>query len=104
MSLTNMQTGCYIDGSHMSALDFSIAIIEFSHNHGFELDYAAFDRDVFDIQNNELDEDLYMEIVTAIDWTYDDALDYLNDTAPENMYWAVRDSSLFLIDEDEADD
>jgi len=100
MSLTKMQTGCYIDGSHMDNIQFTLCVIELAHNYGFELDWEQFIKDATSLGAAEamMEEDELFEILNALDWTYDDALDYLNDTAPDGMYWEVEDSSLFLME------
>ena len=100
MNLSDAETGCYIDGSHMDNIQFTLCVIELAHNYGFELDWEQFIKDVTALGAAEamMEEDELFEILNALDWTYDDALDYLNDTAPDGMYWEVEDSSLFLME------
>lgn len=96
-----METGCYIDGSHWSSFDFAVAVIDFAVDRGFEIDMETYRADLEWLKSEDDDEDKYLDIVDALDWTYQDALDYLNDTAPDNLIWTVEDQSLFL---EEADD
>jgi hypothetical protein len=51
-----------------------------------------------------MEEDELNEVLDAIDWTYEDAIEYLNTNTREPLVWVVRDQSLMLMDEDEADD
>lgn len=90
--------GCYIDGSHMSSIDFTIAVIDFAVSRGFEIDEAQYRQDVVDITRHpeRLDDETEHEIMNALDWTYDEALDYLNEIDnPAGRYWNVADQSLF---------
>jgi hypothetical protein len=104
MNLSDVETGCYIDGSHMSSFDFTAAVIEFAHDHGFELEYDQFVKDVNDIRDDLLTDDDIYDVMDALDWTYEDALDYLNTNTRPGLVWVVEDQSLFLMTEEEADD
>lgn len=94
-----MQAGCYIDGSHMSNLDFTIAVIDFAVSLGFEIDHQAY-RD--DLENLPVaDDDERLDILDALDWTMQEAMDYLNDeVAPEGSHFWIYESSLFLEEAD----
>jgi hypothetical protein len=81
-----MEPGIYIDGSHMSNTDYSIAVIRFAVANGFEIDYFQFNKDVADLEERSLVDDDLNEILDSIEWTYMDAVDYLNDTDP---YWSL---------------
>jgi hypothetical protein len=94
-------TGIYIDGSHTSSVDFQVAVIRFAIDRGYEIDANQMDKDVAWINNERDDEDILLDILDGLDWAYEGALDYLNDTAPDNLVWTVEDNSLFL---EEADD
>ena len=104
MNLIDGGSGCYIDGSHMSSFDFSAAVIEFAHDFGFELEWEAFLKDVEWMNGDETDDERLSDILDAVDWTYEDALEYLNTNTREGLVWVVREQSLFLMDEDEVDD
>ena len=104
MNLSDVETGCYIDGSHMSSFDFSAAVIEFAHDFGFELEWEAFLRDVEWMNGDETDDERLSDILDAIDWTYEDALEYLNTNTREGLVWVVREQSLYLMTFEEADD
>lgn len=104
MNLSNAETGCYIDGSHMSSFDFAALVIEMAHEYGFELEWEAFVRDVEWMNGDETDDERLSDILDAVDWTYEDAIDYLNDNTRPGFVWVVREQALLLMDEDEADD
>jgi hypothetical protein len=104
MNLSDVETGCYIDGSHMSSFDFSAAVIEFAHDHGFELDWDVFLVDTEQFRAGEISDEFIPEVLNALDWTYEDALDYLNDNTRPGLVWVVREQGLILMDEGEADD
>lgn len=89
--------GCYIDGSHMSNFDFMVAVIDFAIDRGFELDEETYRKDVDDMRNGEIKDEWIMDVLDSLDWTYDDALDYLNDIDnPAGRVWHVEDQSLFM--------
>ena len=89
------EMGCVIDGSHMNWTDFTIAVIEFAIERGFELDVELFRQDVADMQSDSIFED-YAVIMDSLDWTYEDALEYLNSITPADYFYLVEDQSLFL--------
>ena len=93
-----METGCYIDGSHWSSFDFSVAVIDFAVDRGFEIDMETYRADLEWLKSEDDDEDKYLDIVDALDWTYQDALDYLNEITREGLYWEVIDQSLYLTE------
>jgi hypothetical protein len=99
-----IETGCYIDGSHMSSFDFAALVIEMAHEYGFELEWEAFLKDVEWMNGDETDDERLSEILDAVDWTYEDALDYLNINTREPLVWVVRDQSLYLMTYEEAED
>lgn len=95
-------TGCWIDGSHRSTLEFTVLVIELAHDHGFELDWDQFISDLSWLESGESDEDKKIDIIEALDWTYEDALGYLNDNTREGLYWEVIDQSLYLVEDADA--
>ena len=96
------ETGCYIDGSHRSSIDFTALVIEMAHDYGFELEWEAFLRDLEWLRTDgEEDDDRLYEILDALDWTYYQALDYLNDNTREGLYWEVIDQSLYLVEDED---
>lgn len=103
MNLSDTETGCYIDGSHMSSLDFAALVIEMAHDYGFELDWDRFIKDLEDFRNGDVDDEWLLDVMDAIDWTYEDALEFLNTNTREGFYWVVEDQSLFLMTEEDAD-
>ena len=98
---SSVEVGCYIDGSHMNSIDFTLAVIDFAVEHGFEIDNEQYNKDREWMNSEEDDEDLYLDILNALDWTYEDALEYLNDNTREGFVWTVEDQSLFLEELDD---
>jgi hypothetical protein len=95
-------TGCVLDGSHMNSIDFTLAVIDLAVDAGFEIDQEQYRKDI-DWMNSEVDdEDIYLDILNALDWTYEDALEYLNDNTREGLAWEVIDQSLYLVEVDDA--
>ena len=95
------EMGCVIDGSHMSSMDFALAVIDFAVDRGFEIDREQYGADVEAYKNDGLDEDTLYEVLDALDWTYEDALDFLNSKLPEGLCYTVDEQSLFLEELDD---
>ena len=89
-------TGCVIDGSHMNSFDFTVAVIDLAVDAGFELDEQAYRKDVDDMRNGEVKDEWIMDVLDSLDWTYEDALEYLNSITPADYFYLVEDQSLFL--------
>jgi hypothetical protein len=104
MNLSDVETGCYIDGSRRDVVEFSLLVIELAHDYGFELDWDRFVKDAANLREPGyvMDDDEIQEIFDAIDWTYEDALEYLNDNTREGLYWEVIDQSLYLTEDADA--
>ena len=94
-------TGCVIDGSHMSSIDFTIAVIDLAIDAGFEIDEEQYRADIWWLDSEEDDEDKLLAIQDALDWTYEDALEFLNSGLPDNLCYTVDDQSLFLEELDD---
>ena len=105
MNLSNAETGCWIDGSHRSNFDFMCMVIEMAESYGFEMDFDQFVKDVEWMRTPNADDvqDRAAEILDALDWTYEDALEYLNTNTRPGFVWVVEDQSLFLMTEEDAD-
>lgn len=92
--------GCVIDGSHMSNFDFMVAVIRYAMSRGFEIETKQFEDDLLWLSKYEdhvaEDEDILLDIYDALDWTYEDALEYLNSITPADYFYLVEDQSLFL--------
>lgn len=97
-----VETGCYIDGSHRGSFDFACLVIEMAHEYGFELEWEAFLRDVEWMNGDETDDERLSDILDAIDWTYEDALEYLQTNTRPGLVWVVEDQSLFLVEDEDA--
>ena len=94
-------TGCVIDGSHMNSIDFTLAVIDLAVERGFEIDHEQYNKDREWMNSEEDDEDLYLDILNALDWTYDEALEYLNEIDLHRGYvWVVDEQSLFREEPD----
>ena len=94
-------TGCVLDGSHMNSIDFTIAVIDLAVDSGFEIDREQYGADVEAYKNEGLDEDTLYEVLDALDWTYEDALEYLNRGLPDNLCYTVDDQCLILEELDD---
>jgi hypothetical protein len=79
-------------------------VIELAHDYGFELEWDQFIADMNWLSSDEVDDDRHYEILDAIDWTYEDALEYLNTNTREGLVWVVREQSLYLMTYEEAED
>ena len=95
------EMGCVIDGSHMNSIDFTLAVIDYAISQGFEIDEAQYREDIEWMKSEEDDEDRLLSILDALDWTYEDALEYLNSGLPDNLCYTVDDQSLFLEELDD---
>ena len=94
-------TGCVIDGSHMSNFDFITAVIDLAIDSGFELDEETYRKDVDDMRNGKVNDEWLMDVLDSLDWTYEDALEFLNSKLPEGLCYTVDDQSLFLEELDD---
>ena len=94
-------TGCVIDGSHMNSIDFTLAVIDLAVDAGFEIDEAQYREDIEWMWSEEDDEDRLLSILDALDWTYEDALEFLNSGLPDNLYYTVECQCLILEELDD---
>ena len=95
--------GCVIDGSHMNSFDFITAVIDLAVDAGFEIDREQYGADLEAYKNDGLDEDTLLSVLDALDWTYEDALEYIQSSTRPGLVWVVEDQSLFLMTEEDAD-
>jgi len=104
MQVTDADLGCLIDGTHMSDLGFITAVIELAIHHGFDrFSVKLYRNDLEMLESGTLDDDEIFEIHEGIDDLYYDALDYLNEVSPDEYYFDVEDSSLFLVRGDDCE-
>ena len=105
MWITDEDLGCLIDGSHMSSLEFITAVIDLAILHGFGgmIDVKIYRKDLKMLEYCILDDDEILEIHESLDELFYDALDYLNEVSPEEYYFDVEDSSLFLVRGDDCE-
>jgi hypothetical protein len=101
MNLSDVETGCYIDCTHRSNFVFMCLVIELAHDYGFEMDWEQYQQDIADYNTDSIFED-FAEILDALDWTFEDALEYLNTNTREGLYWEVIDQSLYLTEDADA--
>lgn len=94
-------TGCVLDGSHMNSFDFITAVIDLAVDAGFEIDRERYGADVEAYKNDGLDEDMLYEVLDALDWTYEDALDFLNSGLPDGLHYTVDCNCLILEELDD---
>ena len=85
----------------MSSIDFGIAVIDLAVDAGFEIDHERYGADKEAYKNDGLDEDMFYEVLDALDWTYEDALDFLNSKLPNGLYYTVDDQCLILEELDD---
>lgn len=94
-------TGCVLDGSHMNSFDFITAVIDLAVDSGFEIDREQYGADLEAYKNDGLDEDTLLSVLDALDWTYEDALEYLNSGLPEGLHYTVDCQCLILEELDD---
>jgi hypothetical protein len=85
----------------MNSIDFTLAVIDFAVEHGFEIDNEQYNKDREWMNSEEDDEDLYLDILNALDWTYEDALEFLNNGLPNGLYYTVECNCLILEELDD---
>ena len=85
----------------MNSFDFITAVIDLAVDAGFEIDQEQYRKDI-DWMNSEVDdEDIYLDILNALDWTYEDALDFLNSGLPDGLHYTVDCNCLILEELDD---
>jgi hypothetical protein len=94
-------TGCVIDGSHMNSFDFITAVIDLAVDAGFEIDQEQYRKDIDQMNSEVDDEDIYLDILNALDWTYEDALEFLNSGLPDGLHYTVDCNCLILEELDD---
>jgi hypothetical protein len=101
-----MRTGIYIGGSHMRSLDFSAAVIKFAAGMGFQTDTDQLTADVWQMDQGLLTSEEEAHMSEEIDWEYERALGFLNDSLGRNdeRYWEVYEPSLYLSEEGNGND
>lgn len=107
-----METGCIIDGSHMSVNDFDTAIIEFAIEQGYnEIDVDLFRKDnaryskylaAEDRSVYSADEEYeFIEIEYQKFWLLTSVENFLDSIAPDGYAYVIEDQSLFLEESDD---
>ena len=98
MKFTNANTGCVIDGSHMSSFDFVVAVIDFAISKGFDdLDIDLYRDDLRRWRDESISDHEAIDVLDGVDHLYYRVLDWLNDSvADDDFYWQVEDQCLFF--------
>jgi hypothetical protein len=93
----------YIDGSHLSNHEFMERVIRFAGDAGFDnVDWDTFDSDMAILHTTD-DLEFINDVDWELGWTFDQAMDYLNDTCPDGSVYAIMESSLYLLDTEDED-
>jgi hypothetical protein len=107
-----LETGCYIDCSHLSSDELNYRIIKFTTEYGWEggsIDTAMLINDYLCAPEPDNDgawtyEDAF-ELSETLYYAAEDAVQWLNDNkfGPDNVYWTVEDNSLYLWEDENED-
>ena len=110
-----LETGCYIDCSHLSTSDLSMRVIKFAENLGWTDCYNAVENVKSDWHNYILgnvpldwegdEDDFFIDYQDHLDYLCAAAVDWLNDDSfgPENIYWTIDDNCLYLWEDENED-
>lgn len=92
--VTGDHLGCWIDGSHMSASNFDIQLVETAIHFGWDINVEDWKelKNQLDDPYNFSYEDLYDVAEVAYHW--------FNELLPQGYYFHIEDNSLFLNHED----
>jgi hypothetical protein len=91
--VTGEQLGCWIDGSHMSASNFDIQLVETAIYFGWDINIEDWKELKNQLGENDFaPEDLYNVAEDAYHW--------FNELLPQGYYFHIEDNSLFLNHED----
>jgi hypothetical protein len=85
----------------MNSIDFTLAVIDLAVDAGFEIDHERYGADVEAYKNDGLDEDMFYEVLDALVWTYEDALEFLNSGLPDGLHYTVEGNCLILEELDD---
>jgi L-arabinose isomerase len=87
--------GCWIDGSHISALLFDIDVVETAIHFGYEINIYDW-RELKRLCNTSNDSQPLEDMAEVAKEAYD----WLDNNLPEGYYFDIKDNSLFLQHED----
>ena len=97
--MTAYAIGCHIDGSHHRTTDFIAQVIRYAHRLGYEIEIDQMETDLVALDEGTLDDDEMLDVLDSLEWCYEEAMNFLHDTAPDGYYWEVDDQSLFFREE-----
>lgn len=98
-----MKPGCYVDGSQMSELDLTVAVIDFAVSLGYEIDHQAYRKDLEHLP--VADDEERIDILDSLYWTVHGGVEYLNEHyAPRDHYFILDNDALLLEEYHERDD
>ena len=99
MNTTHFHTaGCVIDASHFSALYLDVKVVDFAVSKGFpisDVDWKVHGH-ASDAIDGVMEGSLASGVRSLVYWIAEDALDWLNDQAPDGYSYYLEDNSLYL--------
>lgn len=97
-NITDANIGCWIDGSHDRSDYFMFQVIRSAYMFfDFDIDFDLIIADLGKIEHGEFDQDELLDVLDSLDWTYQAALDHMNDQLRNTPYYfEVEDQSLYL--------
>ena len=97
INVTLIDTGIWIEGTHSNVVDFTIAVIDLAIDRGFEIEKDLWESDRAVFVAGAADQDM----IEDLDFTYYEALEYLNDNLPDGYWFEVYEQCLYLTHESE---
>lgn len=104
-NITDENIGCWIDGSHDRSDYFMFQVIRTAYMFfDFDVEIDLIIADLGNMENGELDQDELLDVLDSLDWTYQAALDHMNDQLRDTPYYfEVEDQSLYLARDEPAE-
>ena len=113
-----LETGCYVDCSHLSAADLHMRVIEFAESLGWAgwtgmtYNLRLIHSDWHHYTNGTVppdwkgdEDDFFIDYQDHLAYLCDAAVEWLNDDSfgPENIYWTIDDNCLYLWEDKNED-
>ena len=97
-NITDANIGCWIDGSHHRSDYFMFQVIRSAYMFfDFDIDFDLIIADLGKIEHGEFDQDELLDVLDSLDWTYQAAVDHMNEQLRNTPYYfEVQDQSLYL--------
>ena len=86
--------GCYMDGSHWRGDNFSLSLIRFCQNLGW--DGGEWDVYLLAKDHSDSGEDVSSELCEALYDASEDSVDWLNAQRKDDLVWTVEEQCLYL--------